>query len=45
MDFDYSVKIEANLLNQIRSLAALKNIDFDYYLTLLLEEEILKILL
>ena len=42
MDFEDSIEIDANLLNEIRSLAALKNIDIDDYLTLLLEEEILK---
>ena len=42
MNFEDSIEIEANLLNEIRSLAALKNIDIDDYVTLLLEEEILK---
>ena len=42
MDFDDSIEIDANLLNEIRSLAALRNIDIDDYITLLLEEEILK---
>ena len=42
MDFDGSIEIDANLLNEIRSLAALKNIDIDDYVTHLIEEEILK---
>ena len=42
MDFDDSIEIDASLLNEIRSLATLKNIDIDDYVTLLLEEEILK---
>ena len=42
MDFNDSIDIDANLLDEIRSLAALKNIEIDDYVTLLLEEEILK---
>ena len=42
MDFDDSIEIDASLLNGIRSLATLKKIDIDDYVTLLLEEEILK---
>ena len=42
MDFDDSIEIDANLLNEIRSLAALTNVSIDDYITLLLEEEILK---
>ena len=42
MDFDDSIEIDASLLNEIRSLATLKKIDIDDYLTFLLEEEILR---
>ena len=42
MEFDNFVEIDANLLSEIRSLAALKNIEIDDYVTFLLEEEILK---
>ena len=42
MDFYDSIEIDASLLDEIRSLAALRNIDIDDYITLLLEEEILK---
>jgi len=42
MDSDDSIEIDASLLNEIRSLATLKKIDIDDYVTLLLEEEILK---
>ncbi len=42
MDFNDSIDIDANLLDEIRSLAALKNIEIDDYVTLLLEEDILK---
>ena len=42
MVFDDSIKIDASLLDQMRSLAALENIHIDDYMTLLLEEEILK---
>ena len=42
MDFDDSFEIDSSLLDEIRSLAALDNIDIDDYITLLLEEEILK---
>ena len=42
MDFDDSIEIDATLLHGIRSLAALKNIEIDDYVTLLIEEEILK---
>ncbi len=42
MDFEDSIEIDASLLDEIRSLATLKKIDMDDYLTLLLEEEILK---
>ncbi|ABM75439.1 Hypothetical protein NATL1_08811 [Prochlorococcus marinus str. NATL1A] len=42
MNYENSIEIDANLFNEIRSLAALKNIDIDDYVTLLLEEEILK---
>ena len=42
MDLDCSIEIDASLLNEIRSLAALKKIDIDHYVTFLLEEDILK---
>ena len=42
MDFDDLIEIDASILNEIRSLATLKKIDIDDYVTLLLEEEILK---
>ena len=42
MDFYDSIEIDASLLNEIRLLATLKKIDIDDYVTLLLEEEILK---
>ena len=42
MDFDGSIEIDSRLLDEIRSLAALDNIVIDDYITLLLEEEILK---
>ena len=42
MDFDDSIEIDSRLLDEIRSLAALDNIVIDDYITLLLEEEILK---
>ena len=42
MDFVDSIEIDAKLLDEFRSLAALCNIDIDDYITLLLEEEILK---
>ena len=42
MDFDDSIEIDSRLLDEIRSLAALDNIVVDDYITLLLEEEILK---
>ena len=42
MDYDHSIEIDTTLLNGIRSLAALKNIDIDDYVTHLIEEEILK---
>ena len=42
MGFDDTIEIDPMLLDEIRSLAALKNIKIDDYLTLLLEEEILK---
>ncbi len=42
MDFDDSIEIDANLLNEMRSMADLKNIDIHDYVTLLIEEEILK---
>ena len=42
MDFEDSIEIDASLLDEIRSLAALKNIEIDDYITLLLEEEVLK---
>ena len=42
MDFDGSIEIDSFLLDEIRSLAALSNIEIDDYITLLLEEEILK---
>ena len=42
MDFDDSIEIDANLLNEIRALGFLNNIEIDDYITLLLEEEILK---
>ena len=42
MNLDGSIEIDASLLDEIRSIATLKKIDMDDYLTLLLEEEILK---
>ena len=42
MDFDGSIEIESRLLDEIRSLAALDNIVIDDYISLLIEEEILK---
>ena len=42
MNFEDFIDIDANLLNEVQSLAALKNIEIDDYVTLLLEEEILK---
>ena len=42
MDVDESIEIDSKLLNEIQSLAAFKNIDIHDYITLLLEEEILK---
>ena len=42
MDFNGSVEIDSRLLDEIRSLAALTNIEIDDYITLLLEEEVLK---
>ena len=42
MDFDGSLEIDSRLLDEIRALAALDNIVIDDYITLLLEEEILK---
>jgi hypothetical protein len=42
MDFEDSIEIDASLLYEIRSLATLKKIDMDDYVTLLLEEEILR---
>ena len=42
MDFDGSIEIDSLLLDEIRSLAALNNTEIDDYITLLLEEEILK---
>ena len=42
MDFNGSIEIDANLLDEIRSFAALKNIDIDDYVTFLIEEEIMK---
>ena len=41
MEFPSSIELDAGLLNEIRSLAALQKIDFDDYVTLLLEEEVL----
>ena len=42
MGFDDAIDIDPILLDEMRSLAALKNIKLDDYVTLLLEEEILK---
>ena len=42
MDFDGSIDLNSELLDEIRSLAARNNIEIDDYITLLLEEEILK---
>ena len=42
MDLDGVVEIDAKLLDEIRSFAALKNIGIEDYLTHLIEEEILK---
>ncbi len=42
MDFDGSIEIDSRLLDEIRTLAVLNNIEIDDYITLLLEEEILK---
>ena len=42
MDFDATIEIDSRLLDEIRSLAAVDNIAIDEYITLLLEEEILK---
>jgi len=42
MKCDDMVEIDCRLLNEVRSLAALNNVDLDDYITLLLEEEILK---
>tara|TARA_Y100000994_G_scaffold169880_1_gene139877 strand:- start:141 stop:308 length:168 start_codon:yes stop_codon:yes gene_type:complete len=42
MVYNESIELDAKLLDEIRSLAALKNIDFDDYITHILEEEILK---
>ena len=42
MVIDDSIEIDPSLLDEIQSLATSKKIDIDDYLTLLLEEEILK---
>ena len=42
MASDESIEIDAKFLDEIRSLATLNNMDLDDYVTLLLEEEILK---
>ena len=42
MAFDDEIKIDPKLLDEMRSLALLNNIEIDDYITLLLEEEILK---
>ena len=42
MDFDGSIELDSKWLDEIRSLAALHNIEIDDYVSLLLEEEILK---
>ena len=42
MDFDDSIDIDSKLLDDLLSLAALSNLDIHDYITLLLEEEILK---
>ena len=42
MGFDGTIDIDSRLLDQMRSLADLNNIEMDDYITLLLEEEILK---
>ena len=42
MGFDDEIKIDPKLLDEMRALAVLNNIEIDDYITLLLEEEILK---
>ena len=42
MEIDGSIEIDASFLSEIRSLATLKNVDIVDYVTLLIEEEILK---
>ena len=42
MVFNESIEIDSKLLEEIRLHASLKNSDIDDYITLLLEEEILK---
>ena len=42
MCLDDTIELDSNLMDEIRSLAVLNNIEIDDYITLLLEEEILK---
>ena len=42
MDLEATIELDSRLFDEIRSLAALNNIDIEDYITLLLEEEILK---
>ena len=42
MGFDDEIKIDPKLMDEMRALAVLNNIEIDDYITLLLEEEILK---
>ena len=42
MGFEDTIEIDSKLLDGIRMLAVLNNIEIDDYITLLLEEEILK---
>ena len=42
MDLVDSIDLDSELFDEIRSLASLNNIEIDDYITLLLEEEILK---
>ena len=42
MGFDDEIEIDPKLLDEMRALAVLNNIEIDDYITILLEEEILK---
>ena len=42
MDYDISIELENSLIFEIQSIADSKNIHIDDYITLLIEEEILK---